>query len=58
VAGEGLEPRELLRHCAKSLPAWQVPRDVWMVSELPVSERGKISRKAIAELYAARKQGV
>lgn len=44
----------LLRDTATALAPWQVPRDVWLVPELPVNERGKISRRAMAERYSAR----
>jgi long-chain acyl-CoA synthetase len=51
VAGEGLDPAALLRHCAAALPAWQVPRDVWIVPEIPADERGKTSRRELAARY-------
>ena len=51
VAGEGIDPARLLRQFAQALPSWQVPRDVWIVEELPVNERGKISRRNLAERY-------
>ncbi len=47
----------LQAHCANALPAWQVPRDFWLVESLPVSERGKLSRSAIAEAYGLRPRG-
>ena len=36
-----------------ALSPWQVPRDVW-VGEIPATERGKISRRALAASYLAR----
>ena len=54
VAGDGIDPAALLRHCAAALPAWQVPRDVWIVPEIPTDERGKTSRRELAERYRAR----
>jgi acyl-CoA synthetase (AMP-forming)/AMP-acid ligase II len=51
VVGEGIDPTRLLKQFAQALPAWQVPRDVWIVQELPVNERGKVSRRALAERY-------
>jgi long-chain acyl-CoA synthetase len=51
IVGEGIDPARLLKQCAQALPAWQVPRDIWIVPELPVNERGKISRRALAERY-------
>jgi len=54
VAGEGVEPAALLRHCATTLPAWQMPRDVWLVPEIPADERGKTSRRDLAARYRAK----
>lgn len=53
VAGR-VEAEALHAHCAAELPAWQCPRDYWLVDTLPVSERGKLSRKALAEAYRAK----
>lgn len=50
VVGE-VDAATLLRDAAKNLAPWQLPRDVWHVSALPVNARGKISRRALAELY-------
>lgn len=57
VVGRDLEPAQLLRQFAKVLPAWQVPRDIWIVPSLPVNERGKISRRLLAEHYLAGRTG-
>lgn len=54
VVGEDLGREALLRHCRETLSPWQVPRDVWLVAEIPTNERGKISRRALAESYRAR----
>lgn len=51
VAGDGLEPSAVLRYCRTTLSPWQMPRDVWIVAEIPANERGKISRRALAERY-------
>lgn len=40
-------------HCTNALASWQVPRDFWRVDELPVNERGKLNRRAIADAYRA-----
>lgn len=53
VVGE-VEPAEVLRFAAQRLPAWQVPKDVWLLPTLPVSERGKVSRRTLAEHYLSR----
>jgi acyl-CoA synthetase (AMP-forming)/AMP-acid ligase II len=56
VAGEGLTRDALLRFCQETLSAWQVPRDVWLVGEIPANERGKINRRALAASYRARQE--
>lgn len=55
VAGEGIEPGAVLRFCQGRLSAWQTPRDVWIVPEIPTNERGKVSRRGLAETFLARK---
>jgi acyl-CoA synthetase (AMP-forming)/AMP-acid ligase II len=55
VAGEDLERDALLRFCQEKLSAWQVPRDVWVVGEIPANERGKFNRRALAKTYLARR---
>jgi long-chain acyl-CoA synthetase len=51
VVGEKIDRTALLRHCSYVLPAWQVPRDIWVIPSLPVTELGKISRRDLAEMY-------
>ena len=55
VAGEGIDAASVLRFCHERLSPWQVPRDVWIVPEIAANERGKISRRALAGSYAARR---
>ena len=57
VAGEGLDPAAVLRHCQQSLAPWQMPRAVWIVGEIPATERGKINRRELAARYLAREGG-
>ena len=47
-----LQADEVLRFARTVLSGWQVPRDIWIVKELPVNDRGKISRRELARLYA------
>ncbi len=54
VAGEGIDLQALLRFCQTRLSQWQIPRDFWIVSEIPSNERGKVSRRELAALYASR----
>ena len=43
----------LLEYCRRRLSGWQVPKRVFFVERMPVNERGKISRRALAEGFAA-----
>ena len=49
-----MNPREVRRHCAGELPAWQVPERVFREPEVPRNDRGKISRPQLAERYRTR----
>ena len=44
----------LRRFCTANFAAWQAPREFWIVDALPFNERGKLSRRALAEAYHAR----
>jgi acyl-CoA synthetase (AMP-forming)/AMP-acid ligase II len=54
IAGD-VAREAILRFCQEKLSPWQVPRDVWVVGEIPTNERGKISRRTLAESYQARR---
>ena len=45
----------VLRYARSVLSGWQVPRDVWLVDEVPVNERGKVSRRDLARAYAVQR---
>ena len=51
VAGE-VDEQALLHFCRERLSGWQVPKRMFFVPELPVTERGKISRRALAQRYS------
>ena len=53
VAGAGIDAGAVIEFCRAHLSLWQVPRDVWIVPEIAVSERGKISRRVLAANYLA-----
>lgn len=53
VVGD-VTPAELKQQCQSVLASWQTPRDFWMVDALPFNERGKLSRRALAESYRSR----
>ncbi len=52
VTGPGVTRTDLEAHCRAGLGDWQVPRDLRLVPELPVNERGKLSRAELAKRYA------
>lgn len=54
VTGEGIDAAGVLQFCQETLSPWQMPRDVWVVGEIPASERGRIDRRALAASYLAR----
>ncbi len=51
IAGEGIDAAGVLRFCHDHLSPWQVPRDIWIVPEISANDRGKISRRQLAERY-------
>lgn len=53
VAGEGIREMELLEFCRGCLSGWQVPKRIFFVDEIPVNERGKVSRRELAQRYGA-----
>ncbi len=53
VVGDEISAPTVIEFCHRRLSQWQVPRDVWIVPEIVVNERGKISRRLLAERYLA-----
>jgi acyl-coenzyme A synthetase/AMP-(fatty) acid ligase len=51
VAGEGVRETELLEFCRGRLSGWQVPKQIFLVEEIPVNERGKVSRRELARRF-------
>ena len=45
---------EVLAVCRHLLAPWQVPSDVWLLEQIPVTERGKFNRRELAESYLTR----
>jgi long-chain acyl-CoA synthetase len=54
VAGPAVTRSQVEEHCRAGLSGWQMPRDIQFVSELPVNDRGKLSRAELARLYLER----
>jgi len=52
VAASGVSEAELLEFCRRELTTWQVPKRVFIVDAIPVNERGKISRRELAQRFA------
>jgi acyl-CoA synthetase (AMP-forming)/AMP-acid ligase II len=44
---------ELIESCRTRLSAWQVPKQIFIIDEIPVNERGKISRRELARRFGA-----
>ena len=43
---------DLLDFCRQQLASWQVPRRIFIVDAIPVNERGKVSRRELAQRFA------
>jgi acyl-CoA synthetase (AMP-forming)/AMP-acid ligase II len=54
VAGADVSESHLLQLCRKRLSGWQVPKRIFVVEKMPVNERGKVSRRELARLFAER----
>jgi long-chain acyl-CoA synthetase len=51
VADAGVREPDLLDYCRRRLSGWQVPKRLFFLDEMPVNERGKLSRRALAERF-------
>lgn len=51
--GDKLSVQQIKRACSERLENYMVPKHVLLVSELPRTENGKLSRKLILERYSA-----
>ena len=55
VAASGsVREAELLEFCRGRLSGWQVPKRIFLVEEIPVNERGKVSRRELAQRFSSR----
>ncbi|MFN2474737.1 MAG: class I adenylate-forming enzyme family protein [Chthoniobacterales bacterium] len=52
VASTTVTEAVLLEFCRSRLSGWQVPKRLFFLAAMPVNERGKISRRALAERFA------
>ncbi|MDQ6861419.1 MAG: acyl--CoA ligase [Verrucomicrobiota bacterium] len=53
VADEHVQQSELLDFCRRQLSGWQVPKRIFFLEAMPMTERGKISRRRLAEQFAS-----
>ena len=51
VANVDLRENELMEFCRTVLSGWQVPKRIFIVDSIPTNERGKISRRELAERF-------
>lgn len=51
VAAGKVSEQLLLEFCRRRLSGWQVPKRIFFVTEIPVNERGKVSRRALAQKF-------
>ena len=52
VADRTIGEPELLRFCRETLSPWQAPKRIFLVDQIPANERGKISRRELAQRFA------
>jgi len=52
VVSPQVSESDLLRFCRAALSAWQVPKRIFVVGAIPLSERGKISRRELARRFS------
>jgi acyl-CoA synthetase (AMP-forming)/AMP-acid ligase II len=53
VADDGVREIDLLEFCRGRLSGWQVPKRIFFVKEIPVNERGKVSRRELAQRFSS-----
>jgi acyl-CoA synthetase (AMP-forming)/AMP-acid ligase II len=53
--GSALTEAAIRKHCAGFLPPPKLPKQVFIVSDLPKSDRGKVLREKLREDYARMK---
>ena len=51
VTDGGVQESALLEFCRERLSGWQVPKRIFFMEEIPVNERGKVSRRELAQQF-------
>ena len=49
--GVTLNEDDIRQHCAKTLPEFRMPKQIFLVDELPKNDRGKVKRDSLCELW-------
>jgi acyl-coenzyme A synthetase/AMP-(fatty) acid ligase len=49
--GVTIDIGELLRYCSDGLPAFKAPKQIVLSASLPKTERGKLDRKVLVDLW-------
>ena len=52
--GQRVTPAEMREHCASRLAAFKVPAHIIVVDAIPKTERGKVARRALLDLWRER----
>lgn len=55
--GETLAESEILDHCQRSLAAFKAPKQAFFIDDLPKSDRGKVRRDDLKEVWARQHGG-
>jgi len=56
VAAPNVSETDLLQFCRGGLSTWQVPKQIFIVDAIPLSERGKISRRELSRRFSTDRQ--
>jgi long-chain acyl-CoA synthetase len=51
AASAEVREADVVEFCRQRLSGWQVPKRIFFVEEIPVNERGKVSRRELAERF-------
>jgi amino acid adenylation domain-containing protein len=53
VSGTGIDTHVLLERCQAALPPYVIPRDIHVISEMPLNANGKVDRKVLKQHLAS-----
>ena len=52
VADPKVSETQLLKICRERLSSWQVPKRIFLLEQLPINERGKLSRRDLGARFS------